>query len=428
MEIKNSFCKTTALILAGGVGERFGSEIPKQFVNLNGKPVIQHSIETLKKSGLIDSIIIVCLESWVDFCQQFGADKVVIGGKTRNESTFNGLLACPLNTKFVLIHDAVRPFLDINIIKRCLDAIKTHKAVDTSINITDTIIEIDNSNQILSIPDRRKLKRGQTPQVFEFETILKAYQTTSWDKMILSDDIGLLQKQGIPCITVEGSEWNMKITTAPDLFIAERIMQFRDAIIRKPEVRGKTILVFGGSGGIGSEVVKQLKELGATVIAPKHTEVDLSSDSIPSFLLKLKPDSIINCAGSLQKGLDCFSEVMNINFRSAIVIVQYAKKVMSNGGNIVFVGSSSAMKGRKDFPIYSASKAALNNFTEGIAEELKEYNIRVNCVNPARTDTSMLASLNVTGGGLAPSTVAEAIISYCDTDLTGQIVNIRKTS
>jgi NAD(P)-dependent dehydrogenase (short-subunit alcohol dehydrogenase family) len=102
---------------------------------------------------------------------------------------------------------------------------------------------------------------------------------------------------------------------------------------------------------------------------------------------------------------------------------------MKQGGNVIYVGSSSAMKGRGKFPLYSASKAALNNFTESMAERYQEKNIRFNCVNPAQTLTDMLANVNLPADparALSVEYVARVIISYCDTPQTGQIINIRK--
>lgn len=415
--------KTTAIILAAGTGERFGSEVPKQFLNLNGKPIIQHTVDAINSSGLIDAIVIVTSYGWVEYCKKL-ADTVVLGGKTRTQSTYNGLKACT-DTDYVLIHDAIRPFVDKSTISRCLDALRTYSAVDTSIYTTDTIIKVDDRDGILSLPKRSELRRGQTPQAFRYLDIMRAY--TSIDKSSeFTDDIGVALAAGIKCVTVMGSELNVKITTPTDLFVAERLMQFQDAQEIQPEVNGKTVLVFGGSGGIGSEVVRELREQGASVIAPNSTDVDLSLPTLPQSIFRHTYDSIIQCAGVIDTEFKSYDKIMNTNFRSAVLLVELALRTMKSG-NLVFVGSSSAMHGRGNFPIYSASKAALNNFTESMADYLLPYNIRVNCVNPARTNTSMTDFLGVTGdGGLDPTYVAKIIVGYCSTALTGQIVNIRK--
>lgn len=420
--------KTTAIILASGAGERFGASVPKQFVMLNGKMVIQYSIDVMKNCDAIDHIVIVCHPDWLDAVKDLGVEQVVPGGSTRNESTWNGLMACPKDTRHVLIHDAVRPFLDEAILRRCIAALDHWPAVDTCIRSADTIIETDGDN-VVSIPDRRRLRRGQTPQAFDYASIVSAYRYVK--NRNATDDLSIAMEFGLKCGAVDGSIWNMKITEPHDLFVAERLMQYRDAIIRDPDVQGKSILLLGGSGGIGKEIARMLKELGAHITAPTRTEVDLSKDKLPDSLFQTPWDCIIHCAGVIGPGVEIadYEQIMNVNFRSAVLVADLAEKTMKQGGNIVYIGSSSAMKGRGRFPLYSASKAALNNFAESMAERFQDKNIRVNCINPAQTLTDMLSTVDLPADpsrALSVEYVARAIICYCDTPQTGQIINIRK--
>ena len=202
---------------------------------------------------------------------------------------------------------------------------------------------------------------------------------------------------GLKCGAVEGSAWNMKITEPQDLFIAERFMQYRDTVLRTPEVSGKKILLFGGSGGIGGEISTLLKGLGAEVVAPSRSEVDLSATQLPPHLFQSQWDCIIHSAGQIAPGIAIadVDRIMAVNFRSAVMVADLAEKTMPNGGNVVYIGSSSAMKGRAAFPLYSASKAAVNNFTEAMAERNLANNIRFTCVNPGQTLTQMLAEANL---------------------------------
>ena len=420
--------KTVGIILASGAGERFGANVPKQFLTLNGKMVATYAIETFKRCDLIDHVIVVCHGQWLDIAERLGADEVVPGGATRNESTYNGLEACPPGTTKVLTHDAVRPFVDDATIRRCVEALDQWPAVDTCIPSADTIIEIDGQN-IADIPPRHCLRRGQTPQAFDYQSILSAYRYV--DQRDATDDITIAIKFGLKCGVVEGSIWNIKITEPQDLFVAERIMQYRDATVRQPLVKGKNILLFGGSGGIGRGIIDQLRSLGAAVTAPTRQEVDLGANALPPSLFDGQWDCIIHCAGVLIAGTKPadYETTMNVNLRSAVLVADLAEKTMPKGGNVVFVGSSSAMKGRAFAPFYSASKAALNNFTEGIAEALADKGICVNCVNPGQTLTPMLADAGLPSDqdrALSVEHVVTAIISYCDTEQTGQIVNIRK--
>jgi 2-C-methyl-D-erythritol 4-phosphate cytidylyltransferase len=208
-------------------------------------------------------------------------------------------------------------------------------------------------------------------------------------------------------------------------------MQYREATVRDPDVEDKLILLLGGSGGIGKEIARLLRERGAEVVAPTRTEVDLEASELPAALFNRSWNCIIHCAGVIGSGMELadYERIMSVNFRSAVLVADLAERTMKEGGNVVYVGSSSAMKGRAKFPLYSASKAALNNFTESTAERYQPNNIRVNCVNPAQTLTDMLADVNLSADhtrALSVEHVARVIISYCDTQQTGQIVNIRK--
>ena len=421
--------KTVGIILASGTGERLGASVPKQFLSLNGKKVVQFSILAFQQSDLIDLTVLVCHSDWLDMANSLDVDIVVAGGNTRNESTLKGLEACPEDTKKVLIHDGVRPFIEEDTIRRCVEGLDKWPAVDTCIASADTIVEVDDDGCISNIPFRSRLRRGQTPQAFDYQCIRSAYRYV--DVRDATDDITIAMKFGLKCGVVEGSAWNLKITEPQDLFIAERIMQYRDPVERVPNVKGKKILLFGGNGGIGQEISRQLRDLDAELHAPSSSEVDLNKANLPEFLYQTQWDCIIHCAGVMIQGTDLkdYEKVMNVNLRSAIPVAELAKKTMPNGGNLVFVGSSSAMKGRAFAPLYSASKAALNNLTEALAEALADEGIRCNCVNPGQTLTSMLADAGLPSDStraLSVEHVARSIIAYCDTEQTGQIVNIRK--
>ena len=173
----------TAIILAGGVGERFGTEVPKQFVKLSGKPIIGHTLDIFEGNPSIDHVVVVVnrryLEQTRSLVSEYGLQKVravVPGGATRQASSFEGLKACPEGTTHVLIHDAVRPFVDDDIIDRCVSSFQEHQAVDVCLESTDTIVEIDGNQDISGIPLRSTLRRGQTPQGFQLSIIIKAHQ------------------------------------------------------------------------------------------------------------------------------------------------------------------------------------------------------------------------------------------------------------
>lgn len=211
----------TALLLLGGGGTRFGHEKPKQFHLLGAKPLYQHALHTLQQSPLIDDVIIVCHP---DYLEEIPPHLHVIpGGKTRQESSYLGLLACHKETSYVLIHDAARPFLTHTIIEENITAVKKYLAVDTCIPSADTLVHVNESGFIKDIPPRSTFQRGQTPQTFSYDLILKAHQDTQIENA--TDDCQLVLSLGNSVKCIQGSERNMKITTTQDLLLAEQLLQ-----------------------------------------------------------------------------------------------------------------------------------------------------------------------------------------------------------
>lgn len=225
--------KTAALILAGGSGCRFGAEIPKQFIPINGKPMLSYSIEVFQKHPDISDIVIsVHPDYMTKVTKDYPSAIVVEGGKSRPESSFNALRACPSNTDYVFIHDAARPFVDNAIINRCLHALyRGHIAVNTAIAVNDTVVYVDDDGVIQEMPDRRYLKCSQTPQAFVFKKIMAAFETPVAQDIPPTDDIRYMFNCDVPCICVDGSEFNIKITRKVDLILAERIALMRQDLV-----------------------------------------------------------------------------------------------------------------------------------------------------------------------------------------------------
>jgi 2-C-methyl-D-erythritol 4-phosphate cytidylyltransferase len=170
----------------------------------------------------------------------------VAGGETRQESSKIGLDCCDKKTKYVLIHDGVRPFISNETINELIASVETHKAVDTVIPSADTIVQINKNNFIDTIPDRSFLRRGQTPQAFEYQLIKKAHQAALNGNIKNStDDCALVMQMSHPVFTVMGDKQNMKITYPIDLHIADKLFQLRCQSTEKsinmnlPELLGK---------------------------------------------------------------------------------------------------------------------------------------------------------------------------------------------
>jgi len=225
--------KNIALILASGTGERFGLNIPKQFYEINGKTILEYSIEAFEKHERIDEIILVTNPLFRDLTEEIlnknnykKIKHVLNGGKTRVESSYIGTKEIEDGVN-VLIHDAVRPFVNKEIIDKNIEALQTYNAVGTAIDSTDTIIEIDDNNCITKIPNRKFLKRIQTPQSFKSELIKKAHKLALEDvSASFTDDCGLVIKYNLDKIfVVEGCENNIKITTRDDLNVVKNILE-----------------------------------------------------------------------------------------------------------------------------------------------------------------------------------------------------------
>jgi len=225
--------KVKALILASGSGSRINKDIPKQFLDLSGSPLLIQTLKPFEQCSNIDELIIVTLSEYIDKAWEFvnrhrlaKVKKIIRGGKTRQESSKNGIDACGNDTKFVLIHDAVRPFITNNLLNRLLKALDKHHAVVPVIPSIDTIIETDRKGFIINIPNRSMLRRIQTPQAFSYDLIKEAHQKALEDGIKNStDDSSLVLKIGQPVYTIKGDEKNIKITYPMDFDIAGKLFQ-----------------------------------------------------------------------------------------------------------------------------------------------------------------------------------------------------------
>ncbi|MDD2505136.1 MAG: 2-C-methyl-D-erythritol 4-phosphate cytidylyltransferase [Bacilli bacterium] len=228
-----------AEILAAGRGFRMDKKnIPKQFIKLGSKPIFMYSLETFLHIKEIDKIIICVPFDWVNFTKvtiskyikDFSKIEIVIGGKTRNETLFNGINQIKdkygLNNKDIIItHDAARPFITETIIKEHIKKITKVSAVTTVIEATDTIIELS-SNNIKRIPDRVNICHEQTPQTFNIKKLLELYNDLSYkEKTNLTDATKIFLLNNEKISLVKGDFYNFKITRPLDLEIADYLIK-----------------------------------------------------------------------------------------------------------------------------------------------------------------------------------------------------------
>lgn len=215
--------KNAAIIVAAGRGQRMGGEIPKQYLEIGGVPILRQTINAFINCKHIDYIQVVYHPDDQNLYEKavFGLDlpDPVIGGDTRQHSVLNGLAAITdLNPKNVFIHDAARPFITPGLIEKLSSSVEETGAVIPALKVTDTI-KYMTDDHINNTIDREYLYRAQTPQVFDFELIYAAHQA-SVDRE-LTDDSAVAEQNGIKVRMIEGSENNFKITTDADLRKAE---------------------------------------------------------------------------------------------------------------------------------------------------------------------------------------------------------------
>lgn len=217
--------KTTAIIVAAGTGSRFNSTTPKQFTELNGKPLIVHTIERFEAASSVDSIILVLAADKVgaiDPAYFKKIEAVVAGGATRAESVLNGLKAVHVDTAIVAVHDGARPFVSIDEIDRTIAKAKESGAACLVAPVTDTIKSV-RGGEISGTLDREKLRRALTPQAFRIEVLRSAFESAELDETI-TDECYLVEQLGHPISIVEGSSRNIKITHADDLVLARLLI------------------------------------------------------------------------------------------------------------------------------------------------------------------------------------------------------------
>jgi 2-C-methyl-D-erythritol 4-phosphate cytidylyltransferase len=407
-----------AVILASGTGSRFNDCTPKQFIKLAGLPVIVHTLRVFDLCPRIDGVVVVTQEEYVEQTWLYVSQhdlrkvcKVVVGGETRQDSSRIGISCCGADTEYVLVHDAVRPFVTNLILENMIDAVIAHGAVDTVIPSPDTIVEVDSTGFIANIPDRSRMRRGQTPQAFSYPLIVKAHRQACTDGIEnATDDCALVLRLGHKVFVVPGDEQNVKITYPLDLHIADKLFQLKVRTAEDGEnrdiLRDKVFVVIGGTSGIGKELVDQLRLLSRKVYCFSRSTVpavDVTSlDSLEKTLTQVADeagaiDYIINCSGDLIRknventSLEEWQHIFATNTTGAFLVAKAMIPIVKSQkkGALFFIGSSSYTRGREGYAAYSSSKAALVNFCQALAEELSGWNIRVNVISPSRVNTPL---------------------------------------
>jgi 2-C-methyl-D-erythritol 4-phosphate cytidylyltransferase len=245
--------KNIAVVVAGGKGLRMQSTVKKQFIDLEGLPVIVHTLAAFDTHCRVDEIILVVPEQDLDFTRndilrRFSFTTplhIIKGGGTRQDSVGNGIdktmqICEQPDTTLVLIHDGVRPFVGKNLIDRCLNGAWESGACIPALGICDTVKRVDENSRIICNVDRNGLFRAQTPQVFRLDLILKAASHAANTGFLGTDEASVCEHAKIPVTMVEGGAFNIKLTSPQDLAFASMILQAK----KEAELSGRSGSIF----------------------------------------------------------------------------------------------------------------------------------------------------------------------------------------
>lgn len=219
-----------AIVLAGGHGNRMKSDVPKQYLLLEGKPILYYSLMAFEKSP-VDKIVLVTGEGEIAYCRETIVERysltkvrdIVAGGAERYHSVYSGLKSCK-DCEMVLIHDGARPFLTVEMIMRSIEGVKQYRACILGMPVKDTIKISNGDGYVKETPERKRVWTVQTPQSFEYSLIHSAYQKLMEEGGAVTDDAMVVERfSEVAVRLIEGSYENIKITTPEDLVMAKQI-------------------------------------------------------------------------------------------------------------------------------------------------------------------------------------------------------------
>lgn len=224
-----------AIVLSGGRGSRMKSDIPKQYMEVLGRPLIYYSLAAFEECDFIDEIILVTLESDIEYCRRHIIEKysftkvknIVAGGGERYESVYNGL-QCISHEGIVFIHDVARPCINNTLLEKLYKDAISYRAVVAAVPSKDTVKISDESGIVESTPDRNRVWIVQTPQVFSISEIKEAYDSlmNSDNRSGITDDAMVMESFGTVKVHLTSAEYtNIKVTTPEDIFTVENTLK-----------------------------------------------------------------------------------------------------------------------------------------------------------------------------------------------------------
>ena len=225
-----------AIIVAAGRGQRMNSDMPKQFLILDGKPVLSYTLAAFDRVPSISEIVLVISKEYIDYVKneilaKCNIKKPVLlaeGGIERQQSVYNGLKVLPKDADIVVIHDGARPLITPTVIEKSIEAAQDFGSAVVGVPAKDTIKQVNEGGSIAKTLNRGLLWYAQTPQTFRCDIITKAHEKAKNANFTGTDDASLVERLNIPVKLVMGEYRNIKITTPEDLIIAQNLMNFTE--------------------------------------------------------------------------------------------------------------------------------------------------------------------------------------------------------
>jgi len=226
--------KSIALIPAAGMGKRMGASFNKQYLQLDGMPIVAHTVAVFEQSPLIDAIYLVIPAEEIPYCREHVVEAykfrkvaaIIPGGKERQHSVMNGLRGMggyATDDDVVLIHDGVRPLITEEVLRESIAVASLYDGAVMAVQTKDTIKSVENGI-ITYTPDRNTLWQAQTPQTFRYSVIFSAHLAAEADHYLGTDDSSLVERTGGQVRIVQGDYHNIKLTTPEDLLLAEAFL------------------------------------------------------------------------------------------------------------------------------------------------------------------------------------------------------------
>jgi 2-C-methyl-D-erythritol 4-phosphate cytidylyltransferase len=214
------------ILLAGGTGTRMKSDIPKQFLPLNGKPIALHSFDLFLSMPEVAELVVVCAPKYRHLFSSTSIPLTFASpGERRQDSVYNGLQALSESCTLVGVHDSARPCITLPLVRRALHAAKEHGAATVGMPIKFTVKECNEQQFVKHTPDRSRIWEIQTPQFIQTSLLKQGFQHVKSTYSTVTDDVSIVELLGLPVKLVEGSQSNLKITTLEDLAIAQSFLE-----------------------------------------------------------------------------------------------------------------------------------------------------------------------------------------------------------